>query len=141
MYHALTSLNYLAVLGTAVAGFLLGWLWYSPVLFAKTWMAEMKFTPEKMKECAQQGMAKFFIQGFVYTLISTLGIAVLVRAHGTTSGVKGAELGAFVGLILIGARLLNAGVWEQRTFKLQAINLGHELVLFAVQGAILAVWR
>jgi len=141
MYHALTQLNYLAVLGTAVAGFLLGWLWYSPVLFARPWMAEMKFTPEKIKECAQQGMAKFFVQGFVYTLLGTFGLAVLLRAHGTTSWVKGAEFGAFVGLILIGARLLNAAVWEQRTLKLQAINLGHELVLFAVQGAILAVWR
>jgi len=141
MYHALTQLNYLAVLGTAVAGFLLGWLWYSPILFAKPWMAEMKFTPEKMKECAQQGMAKFFIQGFVYTLISTLGLAVLVRAHGTTSCLKGAELGAFVGLILIGARLLSASVWEQRSLKLSAINLGYEVALFALQGAILAVWR
>ena len=141
MHLALTQLNYLAVLGTAVAGFLLGWLWYSPVLFAKPWMAEMKFTDEKMKECVQQGMAKFFLLGFLYTLLGTFGLAVLLRAHGTTSWVKGAEFGAFVGLILIGARLLNAAVWEQRSLKLQAINLGYELALFAVQGAILAVWR
>jgi hypothetical protein len=140
MYHALTHLNYLAVLVTAVAGFMIGWLWYS-VLFGNAWKVEMKITEEKMKECAEQGMAKFFIQGFVYTLLSTVGLAVLMRAHGTTDCLKGAELGAFVGLLLVGVRLLNSGVWERRTFKLSAINVGHEVVMFAVQGAILAVWR
>jgi hypothetical protein len=101
----------------------------------------MKITEEKMKECAKQGMAKFFIQGFVYTLISTAGLAVLLRVRGTTDCLKGAEMGAFVGLVLVGARLLNSGVWEQRTLRLSAITVGHEVVLFAVQGAILAVWR
>jgi hypothetical protein len=140
MYNALTHLNYLAVLGTAVAGFMIGWFWYS-VLFGKAWKVEMKITDEKMKECAEQGMAKFFIQGLIYTLLSAVGLAVLIRAHGTMAWVKGAELGAFVGLLLVGARLLNSGVWEQRSFKLSAINVGHEVVMFAVQGAILAVWR
>lgn len=141
MYQALTHLNYLAVLGTAVAGFLIGWLWYSPVLFGKAWKTEMGITEEKMKECLKEGMAKYFIQGVVYTLLSTLGLAMLVRAHGTTDYVKGAELGIFVGLIIVGTRILNSGVWEQRTIKLSLIKVGYEVVMFAVQGAILAVWR
>jgi Protein of unknown function (DUF1761) len=141
MYNALTHLNYLAVLGTTVAGSLLGWLWYSPLLCGKAWRVEMKITDEKMKECAEQGLAKYMIQGFVYTLLSTVGLAVLIRSHGTTDCVKGAEFGIFVGLIVVGTRLLNSGVWEQRSLKLSAITVGHEVALFAVQGAILAVWR
>ena len=140
MFNAIAHLNYLAVFVTAVAGFMIGWLWYS-VLCGKAWMAEMKITEEKMKEAQQKGMAKYFAQGFLYTLIGTLGLAVLLRAHGTTDWVKGAEFGAFVALVVVGARMLNASVWENRSLKLLAINLGHELALFAVQGAILAVWR
>lgn len=140
MYSALTHLNYLAVLVTAVAGFMIGWLWYS-VLFGKAWMAEMKITEAQMKESQAKGMAMYFAQGLLFTLLSTLGLAVLVRAHGTTDWVKGAELGAFVGLLVVGARLLNSGVWENRTIKLSVINVGHEVVMFAVQGAILALWR
>jgi hypothetical protein len=30
--------NYLAVLLAAVAVFVLGWLWYSPLLFLRPWM-------------------------------------------------------------------------------------------------------
>ena len=34
----MVHLNYLAVLAAAVAVFVLGWLWNSPLLFYKPWM-------------------------------------------------------------------------------------------------------
>jgi hypothetical protein len=141
MYNAFMHLNWLAVVVTAVIGFVVGWLWFSPVLFVKPWMAEMKITEQMMKQAAEKGMARFFVQGFIYTLLSTVGLAVLVTAHRSAGWCKGAELGAFVGVLLVGTRLLNGGVWEQRSLKLNAIVVGHEIVLFVVQGAILAVWR
>ena len=49
--------DYVAILVVTIASFLFGWLWYSPLLFAKAWMAEMKFTPEKM-QAAKPGMAR-----------------------------------------------------------------------------------
>ena len=52
MYNALMVLNYVAVIVTAVIGFLFGWLWYSPLLFAKPWMREMNLTEESMKAAA-----------------------------------------------------------------------------------------
>jgi len=147
MLQAIQSLNYLAVLVTAVVGFLLGWLWYS-VLCGKAWMAEMKITEESMKAAAEKGMAKFFATGFAYTLLGTFGLAALIKAHqlghqmsGSGLWLKGAEFGLFVGLFVVGMRMLNGSMWEQRSRKLQAINLGHELALFTLQGAILGAWN
>ena len=137
MYNALTHLNYLAVLVTAVAGFMIGWLWYS-VLFGKAWMAEMKITEEKMKEAQAKGMAKYFAQGFLFTLLSTVGLAALLMEGNLPTGHKTTVR---TGLPQATWRLLNAGVWENRTVKLSAINIGHEVVMFAVQGAILTLWR
>ncbi len=139
--NTIAHLNYLAVLVTTIAGFLVGWLWYSPILFAKPWQREMKITPEFIQATMQKGMAKFFIKSLLYTLVGTFGLAVMVRSHGSLSPVKGAELGAFIGLIIVGARMLNTSVWENRSATLLAINLGHEAALFAIQGAILAAWR
>ena len=141
MMHAILSLNYLAVVVTAVAGFLLGWLWYSPVLFVKPWMVEMKLSEESMKAAAQKGMAKLFATGFLYTLLSTFGLAVLIKAHESPHWMLGAEFGLFTGIFVVGMRTLNAGLWEQRSVKLQAINIGHEVALFTLQGAILSVWN
>jgi ABC-type uncharacterized transport system permease subunit len=142
MLHAILDLNYIAVVVTAIIGFLLGWLWFSPVLFAKPWMAEMKFTKETM-EASKPNMPLLFAKGFLFTLLGTFGLAVLmnVKKFGFENWLKGAEMGAFVGVFVVGVRLLNGALWEQRSCKLQAITAGHEVVLYAVQGAILAVWN
>ncbi len=141
MTHAILSLNYVAVLAVTVAGFLLGWLWYSPVLFVKAWMAEMKFTEEHMQEAAKAGMAKYFAKALLFTLLGTFGLAVLIKANGSLGWLKGAEMGGFVGLVVVGPRMLNSSVWENRSLRLLAINIGHEVALFTLQGAILGVWR
>ncbi|HET7536512.1 MAG TPA: DUF1761 domain-containing protein [Candidatus Didemnitutus sp.] len=139
--QAIASLNYVAVLTATVAGFMLGWLWYSPVLFAKPWMAEMKITEETMKEAAQKGMAHYFIKGFLYTLLGTFGLAVLLKVSGTGGAANSAVVGAFVGFAVDGARLLNTSVWENRSLRLLSINLGHEVGLFMLQGAVLGAWH
>lgn len=140
MYNALSQINFLAVFVTAVAGFLIGWLWYSPVLFAKPWMAELKITEQMMKEAAQKGMAGFMIKSFVYTLVSTFALTILLMSRGYPNVIKGVVIGAFVGLLLVGTRMLNGAVWEEKSAKLMAIVVGHEVVLFSAQGAILGAW-
>jgi hypothetical protein len=42
---------------------------------------------------------------------------------------------------VVGSRILNGAVWENRSARLLRINLGHEIVLFALQGALLGCWR
>lgn len=140
MREAITHLNYVAVLVVAVAGFLLGWLWFGQ-LFGKAWMVEMKITEEKMKECQQKGMAGYFIKGFLFTLLGTFGLAVLIAVRGVPTWERGLMFGAFVGLFGPVARMLNGSVWEDRSLKLQAIIAGHEVVLYALQGAILGAWH
>jgi hypothetical protein len=138
--NTIMSLNYVAVLVVAVIGFLLGWLWYSPVLFAKPWMAEMKITEEAAKAMGG-AMARMFAQGFFFTLLGTFGLAVLLKDHGASNWLSGVKLGLFVGVFVVGVRALNASVWECKSAKLRAINVGHEVVLHAVQGAILGLWH
>jgi len=134
----LISLNYLHVLVAAVAGFLVGWVWYS-ALFGKAWAAEMKITEEMMKE-GKPKMPLMMAKSFLYTFVSTIGLAMVLAFHPVPTWLKGAEIGAAVGLLIVGARYLSRGTWERTSCKLNAINVGHEVVMFAVQGAILAAW-
>jgi len=141
MLQVLSGLNYPLVAAVALAGFFFGWLWYSPWLFAKPWMAEMKIDEATVRGLGQGEVAKRFVRGFLYTALSSFGLAALLAAHGSAGWVKGAQFGVFVGVTIAGARLLNAGLWEGRSGKLQAITLGHEVALFALQGALLGAWR
>ncbi|HWA11167.1 MAG TPA: DUF1761 domain-containing protein [Opitutaceae bacterium] len=141
MREVIPHLNYVHVLVVTVAGFLLGWLWYSPVLFVKPWLKEMKYTEEQMKAAAKDGMAKFMAAAFLYTLLSTFGLAALLAAHGAPNWKHGAAMGAFIGLLGPGMRFLNSGVWERRSCRLLAINVGHEVALYTLQGAIIGAWH
>lgn len=141
MRDVIPHLNYIHVLVVSVAGFLLGWLWYS-VLCGKVWMAEMKITEEMVQaERAKGGMTGYFIKGFIFTLLSTFGLAALIAAHGAPNWKHGAAFGAFIGLFGPVMRMLNLSVWEKKSVKLQMINAGHEIVLYAMQGAILGMWH
>ncbi len=136
--QTLAHLNYLHVLIAAIAGFILGWLWYS-VFFGKAWAAEMKLTPPGPNE-PKPPMAWMLLGGFVCTFLSAVGIAIVVARWPAFSVVKGAELGAAVGFLVAGTRHLNNGIWERKSARLLSINVGHDLVLFALMGAILAAW-
>ena len=142
MRDVILHLNYVHVLVVTIAGFVLGCLWSHGPLFGNAWMAEMKFTKESREAAMrQQGMVKFFIKGFGLTLLGTFGLAALVAAHGVPNWKHGAAFGAFIGAFGPVARMLNASIWEDRSVKLQAIDAGHEIAVYALQGAILGAWH
>lgn len=145
MRDAILHLNYLSVLVVTVVGFLLGAIWYSPVLFAKPWMTEMKITPEQIAADREKGgMKGYFVKSFLLTLLGTFGLAVILQSHGAygvPNWKHGAAVGAFVGVFVAIVRQLNNAVWEKKSCKLQAIVAGHEFVLYVLQGAILGFWH
>ena len=140
MIHALASLSPFAVFVVAVVGFGIGAIWYSPLLFVKPWMQEMKITPESMKKDA--GRFPVVMGGaFACTVLSTLTLATLVASHHASGPLKGAELGLLVGAGLVAARAGTNALFEGRTLRHYLIVAGHDVFLCVVQGAILAVWH
>src|ERR1700686_2288973 len=64
-------LNWLAVLVAAISTMVVGFLWYSPLLFAKAWMREMGYDPndkagmEEMKKPPGPAHAGFFLASLI----------------------------------------------------------------------------
>ena len=139
MINAIRSLNPLAVIVISIVTFLVGGLWYSPLLFIKAWFKEMKITPEQAK--AAGGGVWRMATALALTFVSTFALAVLVAANHTTAAVKGAELGLFVGVGLVASREGVNGVFEMRSLRHYLIVAGHDVVQFAVAGALLALWH
>lgn len=63
------EVNYVAVLLAAVVSMAVGFLWYSPIMFAKPWMKLMGYTADSMKE-AQKEMAKTYGISFVLSIVT-----------------------------------------------------------------------
>ena len=53
------DINYIAVVGAAVAAMVIGFLWYGP-LFGKQWTKLMNFDKKKIDEAKRKGMGKIY---------------------------------------------------------------------------------
>jgi uncharacterized membrane protein len=133
------QVNYLAVLVCAVVSFVLGGLWYSPLLFAKKWVALLGKTQEELQKASNPMM---YVIGFITGLISCFAISCVVNAAGAATLVNGALIGFLCWLGFAGATSYNNQVnFVGKPRGLWAIDSGYNLASFIIAGAILAVWK
>jgi hypothetical protein len=134
--HHLHHVNHWAVLASALIFWFLGACWYSPVLFAKPWMAALGIVPGHPKAGLAAGMIASFIGDL---LVAFVMLHFIYWSEATTYG-GGVFIGLLCWLILIAVQFPQ-GIYENRPFKLFAINSGYWLVGLLIVGGLLAVWR
>ncbi len=136
----MVHVNYLAVLVAAVAVFVLGWLWYSPLLFFKPWMRLRGMDPAVAMAGAKMPAGKLFIE-----LVRCLVLAFVIARFGARLGVSGWMGAVHFGLFLwIGfpvILLTGSVLWENIPWKVAAIHAGDWLVKMLVIPIIVMAWH
>jgi len=139
---ALPQVNYLAVLVSGVVIFMLGGFWYSPVLFAKKWMALQGKTEAEMKTAAAgASMPLMYLLAFLCGLLSAAALAVVLKHFDNVTLLRGAIIGAGCWLGFAGATSYATALFSMKPGKLWLIDTGFNLVSFILAGIILAVWK
>jgi hypothetical protein len=136
----MNRINHLAVLVAAAAYWVLGGLWYSPLLFKDRFIALKEFTDQQVAVMTSQSHVSELVIAFVIGLITSYVLAyVIARMDGQTAfdGMKIAFM-LCVGLIL--TTQLETVLFELRKPGLYLINNGYHVVAFLVMGAILGAW-
>ncbi len=139
------AVNYLAVLVAAIVIFMLGGLWYSPVLFAKKWIALQDRTEEQMRaQAAAANMPLMYISAFVCSLIIAL-IMAHIMAHMASVMPVGPAHGAMFGFMLwlgfVAPTSYATALFSGTPKQLWLINAMYNLVSFVLAGIVLAAWR
>lgn len=127
----------------AVANFLLGWLWYSPVApWFKAWAkaAGLNPDPKKMSKAEKERMPLLFGGAILSSFLLSYGLQVLVHSINAQGFGSGALLGLLLWTLLPVPVLLGS-LWEGRKTVLVQINLGNYLFICVVFSGILAAWR
>ncbi len=136
MHHL--HFNHLAVIVSGFILWFLGAAWYSPPVFAKPWMAMLGI---KKGESNKNSL----LAGMISSLICDLFLSFILAHVILWSGAATFEWGALIGFIcwlgFFAAPNLPQGLYENRPFKLFAINNGYWLVGLIVVGGLLAVWH
>ena len=133
------EINYLAVLVSAAAGFVIGMLWYS-VLFGKAWMKLSGMDKKKIEKERKKGMAKSYAAGFAVLVVMAFVLAHFVDMAEAATVLEGAQAGFWAWLGFVATIMLNKVLWEGKPFKLYLLDAAHYLVVLLAMGSILAVW-
>ncbi len=121
----------IALLG-AVVSFLLGWLWYSKVLFGKAWMAEMGITVEPTNEEKKAMMPKMLGLGLLGDFVKSFVFLIIVASLKANQFYLGALIWA--GFVL--PMLLHGVMYDKKSWKLFMIHAGYYLASILAIGFV-----
>ncbi len=140
--HSFVGINPWAVLVSASAAMVIGFLWYSPILFANPWMRLMGFDPYDKAKIAemQKGAGKIYGLAFVASLVSAVVLAKIIDVTSVNTILYGMKVGFAVWLGFVTTVQLTGALFGKQPTKLYVINTGYQLVCYLVMGAILAQW-
>lgn len=139
-----SNINYWTIIISAVASMGLGFLWYSPVLFAKRWMKEMNYNPEELAKLKEKngptGMVKTYSMGVVVALITAFIFSGLLNSLIITGfgGLLCVAFSMWIGFSMPIA--LNGVLYGKDSLMLFAINSGYQLVSFIVIAFIVGIF-
>ena len=161
--------NFIMCAIAALVPMIIGAIWYGPFL-GKAWMKEMNFTEESLKGgnmaliFGLSYVCSFLIAFVLQTLVIHQwgAFSSLMGEPGFTEGSgevyayfkgfmsnygdrfrtfkHGALHGTMIGLLLVGSVITIKSLFERKSFKYIAINVGYWMVSLALMGGILCQW-
>ena len=139
---AFTGVNPWAVAVSAVATMVIGFLWYSPILFARPWMRLMGYDPNDKAKLAemQKSAGKMYAMTFVATIVSAIVLAKIIDLTSVNTVFYGMKVGFAVWLGLVATVQLTGALFGKQPTKLFLINTGYQLICYLAMGGILAKW-
>jgi hypothetical protein len=136
-------MQFVPVLVAAIATMVIGFLWYSPVLFAKPWMlaAGYDINDKAAMDEMRKSAGITYMRAFLASLLTAFVLRWVFLYAGIASPVKGIE---FAILICVGFNITTKYtdmLFLRQHYLLFVINSGYQLACYTAMGAILGGWR
>lgn len=134
----------MAILVAAVAYIIVGFIWWSPALFAKKWQAYMgwgSLSKEEMDKKKKEAMPAY-MTSVVTALIMSLVFAFFLKAGGIGGDmVRAVRLALVLWVAFVASTSLIDYTYGQRPKGLWWINYGYHLVAMIIMAVILSAWQ
>ena len=130
--------NYLAITLAAVACFLFEAAWYS--FFIQAWLDGIGRTAASLMATGVNPALQY-VTALVSAAVIATAISCVTQLTGPQTALRGIKVAA---LLWLGCVLTTWGteyVFEVRTYKIFAINVGFWLIGMVIMGAIVGAWK
>ena len=137
------GVNLWAVLVSALATMVVGFVWYSPLLFARPWMVLMGYDPDDKAKIAemQKSAGPSYMLSLLASLASAAVLGKIIAVATINTPLYGMKVGLAVWLGFVTTVQLTNSLFSRQPTKLYAINTGYQLVCYLAMGAIIGAWR
>lgn len=132
--------NWLAIAAVSIGAFMLGALWYHPILFGKAWVRANGFTEADMAKM-QGSAAKAYVTTFLGQVVLAVVLNILIALVMIVRWQGGLKLGLLCWLGFVATTGLGGVMFGGRKLMSFIIDGGYQLVYMALMGAVLAGWR
>jgi len=132
----LSQVNWVAILVATIVGFMLGGLWFSPVMFSNRWMAALGKSKEQL---GKPGPA--LVLSFIVTLVTATALAVLLRIMPLTTTPGALRLGLTIGVVFYALATASDFAYTGWPRTIYWIQASYHVVMIAVMAVIIAAWR
>ena len=132
--------NYIAILISAVVAFIIGALWYSPLLFGKVWAREHGYTDAQAK-AMQASLPTAMIVSFITYLITAYVLSQLFKQLPIPDLATALKTGFFIWLGFPAAIGLMNAMYARKSLTVYAIDVAYQLAYILATSAIVFWWR
>jgi hypothetical protein len=132
----LHTLNLWAILAAAASAFIVGGLWYSPIMFGGQWKKANGFGADEPPAAT----GKIFALSFILSLVMAGNLAMFLN-HPKTTAAWGAAAGFLAGFGWVTMGIGVVSLFERRPWTYVIVNGGYLTVALVLMGAILGAWR
>jgi len=130
-----SHIHWLHIVVAAVAYYIIGAIWYSPLLFSKTWV---KYSNDKIQHPdAKKDLIVLLLTSVVLMAVMVTGIEIVAKSIVVLNWVHGLKLGLFIGVAFSASSVSIAYLHQKKPFQLFLIDCGYLIIGAAVAGAIL----
>ena len=141
--QSVMAINYLGVILAAFASMIVGFLWYSKMIFGKQWARFKGYTKETLKK-AQAGMGKLYGLSFVMTLLMAYVLAHVMILSNSFYGYGMLQTGItsaiFMWLGFIMPVQFTNQIFGEKKWGLFFIDTGYQLISLLAMGIVISLF-
>jgi hypothetical protein len=134
----LSDMNYLAVFVAWLVNVVVGWFWYSPTGFGKTWS---RLSGVDLMKIPQEEATKTI--GFVAlsAVVQAGVLAIVINSLFVNTLENGLLVGFTLWLGFTAATTVGTSLYSRKGWKFWWLNSSYFLVVMVINSVILSLWR
>ncbi|CAB4632883.1 unannotated protein [freshwater metagenome] len=134
------ELNFLAIGLAALAGIVIGAVWFGPKTFFPLWWKLLGRNPSDQPGTANMAVVfgSTFLSAIIQSIVMGVVIGLAENATGEMSTLTGLATGALLGVGFAASASLSHHLFGGFAFKAWVLEAGQDIVSLAAMGAIIA---